>query len=124
MRKLAKKILIVFGTFFLGVGVIGIFVPLLPTTPFLLLSAGCYARSSKRLYDWLMSNRYFGRHLKDYMGGKGISLNLKIITLSLFVMTIAYSVIFIIDNNFWRMTLLLIGAGVSVHILAIKTKHK
>ena len=124
MRKLGKKILIVFGTFFLGVGVIGIFVPLLPTTPFLLLSAGCYARSSKRLYDWLMSNRYFGRHLKDYMGGKGISLNLKIITLSLFVMTIAYSVIFIIDNNFWRMTLLLIGAGVSVHILAIKTKHK
>jgi len=124
MRKLAKKILIVFGTFFLGVGVIGIFVPLLPTTPFLLLSAACYARSSKRLYDRLMSNRYFGRHLKDYIGGKGISLKLKIFTLSLFLMTIAYSVIFIIENTFWRMTLLLIGAGVSVHILAIKTKHK
>jgi len=124
MRKLAKKILIVFGTFFLGVGVIGIFVPLLPTTPFLLLSAACYARSSKRLYDRLMSNRYFGRHLKDYIGGKGISLKLKIFTLSLFLMTIAYSVIFIIDNTFWRMALLLIGAGVSVHILAIKTKHK
>jgi hypothetical protein len=124
MRKLGKKILIVFGTFFLGVGVIGIFVPLLPTTPFLLLSAACYARSSKRLYDWLMSNRYFGRHLKDYMGGKGISLKLKFFALSLFLITITYSVIFIIDNNFWRMTLLLIGAGVSIHILAIKTKHK
>ena len=124
MRKLEKKILIAFGTFFLGIGVIGIFVPLLPTTPFLLLSAACYALSSKRLYDRLMSNRYFGRHLKDYMGGKGISLKLKFIALSLFLMTIAYSVIFIIDNNFWRMTLLLIGAGVSVHILAIKTKHK
>ena len=124
MRKLAKKILIAFGTFFLGIGVIGIFVPLLPTTPFLLLSAACYARSSKRLYDRLMSNRYFGRHLKDYIGGKGISLKLKIFTLSLFLMTIAYSVIFIIDNTFWRMALLLIGAGVSVHILAIKTKHK
>jgi len=124
MRRLAKKILIVFGTFFLGVGVIGIFVPLLPTTPFLLLSAACYARSSKRLYDWLMSNRYFGRHLKDYVGGKGISLQLKLLALSLFLMTIAYSFIFIIDNVFWRRTLLLIGAGVSVHILALKTKHK
>jgi uncharacterized membrane protein YbaN (DUF454 family) len=123
MRKFEKKILIAFGTFFLGIGVIGIFLPLLPTTPFLLLSAACYARSSKRLYDRLMSNRYFGRHLKDYIGGKGISLKLKIFTLSLFLMTIAYSVIFIIDNTFWRMTLLLIGAGVSVHILAIKTKH-
>jgi len=124
MRRLTKKILIVFGTFFLGVGVIGIFVPLLPTTPFLLLSAACYARSSKRLYDWLMSNRYFGRHLKDYVGGKGISLQLKLLALSLFLMTIACSVIFILDNVFWRMTLLLIGAGVSVHILALKTKHK
>ncbi len=124
MKRLAKKILIVLGTFFLGVGVIGAFVPLLPTTPFLLLAAACYARSSKRLYDWLMSNRYFGRHLKDYVDGKGISLKLKIFTLSLLLMTIAYSVIFIIDNTFWRMTLLLIGAGVSVHIIAIKTKHE
>ncbi|MCJ7768908.1 MAG: YbaN family protein [Dehalococcoidales bacterium] len=60
-----KPILIVAGTLFVGLGVIGIFLPVLPATPFLLLAAACYARSSKRFYCWLLNNRWFGVHIKN-----------------------------------------------------------
>lgn len=119
-----KTALITFGTIFLGLGVIGIFVPLLPTTPFLLLSAGCYARSSQRLHHWLMNTRYLGHYLKDYKEGKGVPLKVKVFTLSLLLVAITYSIIFVVENLLWRVILFAIGGGVSIHILTIKTKRK
>ena len=68
------------GTFFVGLGIIGIFLPLLPTTPFLLLAAACYARSSKRFYNWLLNNKWFGNYIKNYRERKGIPLQIKIIS--------------------------------------------
>ncbi|MFH0931814.1 MAG: YbaN family protein, partial [Candidatus Zixiibacteriota bacterium] len=75
--------LIITGTFFVGLGVLGIFLPLLPTTPFLLLAAACYARSSKRFYNWLLNNRWFGSYIKDYKEGKGVPSKVKAISISL-----------------------------------------
>ena len=72
-RGYRRVLLIVAGSLCLALGVIGVIVPVLPTTPFLILAAICYARSSERGHRWLMSNRIFGTYLRDYLEGRGLS---------------------------------------------------
>ena len=123
--RLIRVILIIAGTIFLGFGIIGIFLPILPTTPFLLLSAACYARSSERFYNWLLNNKLFGNYIKNYREGKGVPLRFKIFTLSLLWITILFSIYYFIDNLWVEVILIIIAFGVTVHILTIKTfKHK
>ncbi len=86
--RLVRGLLMVGGTFFLVLGLIGIALPILPTTPFLLLAAFCYARSSKRFYDWLLNHRWFGEYIRDYQEGRGIPLKAKVMGLSLLWFTI------------------------------------
>ena len=124
ISKPVKILLIASGTFFIGVGIIGIFIPVLPTTPFLLLSAALYARSSQRFYNWLISNRIFGKFIKDYREGKGIPLKVKIITIILLWITIGCSAIFAIDIFWVRIILIIIAAGVTIHIIRIKPTDK
>ncbi len=113
--------LIITGTFFVGLGVLGIFLPLLPTTPFLLLAAACYARSSKRFYNWLLNNRWFGSYIKDYKEGKGVPSKVKAISISLLWATIIFSTVFITHNIFCKIILLVIAIGVTIHILSVLT---
>lgn len=124
ISKPVKILLIASGTFFIGVGVIGIFIPVLPTTPFLLISAALYARSSQRFYNWLINNKIFGRFIKDYREGKGIPLRLKITTVILLWVTIGCSAIFAIDIFWVRFLLFLIAVGVTIHIIRIRPKDK
>jgi hypothetical protein len=125
LNQLLRAILIISGTIFLGLGLIGIFIPILPTTPFLLLTAACYARSSQRFYNWLMNNKWFGNYIKNYREGKGIPLKFKILTISLLWLTILTSIYFVINNFLIEMILIIIAIGVTIHILTIKTyRHK
>jgi len=120
-NRFFRYLLIISGTIFLGFGIIGIFLPILPTTPFLLLAAACYARSSKRFYNWLMNNRWFGNYIKNYRDGRGVPLKFKIFTIFLLWITILVSV-FLVINNYWvKIILILIAIGVTIHILTIKT---
>jgi len=120
-NRLIRWVLIAAGSIFLGLGILGIFLPILPTTPFLLLAAACYARSSKKFYDWLINNKWFGLYIKNYREGRGVPLKVKIYTISLLWITILFSAFFII-NIFWvRIALILIAVGVTIHILTIKT---
>ena len=116
-----KIMLITAGTLFTGIGVVGIFVPILPTTPFLILAAACYIRSSKRLYDWLLSNRLFGKYLRNYLEKRGIPLSVKIVTITLLWATILLSAIVFVDVLFIRILLIIIAVGVTVHLLHIRT---
>lgn len=116
-----RILLIVCGTIATTLGVIGIIVPLLPTTPFLLLAAACYARSSERFYNWLLNNRLFGRYVKDYIERRGISLKAKVFTLVLLWVTIICSAVFATDTTWIRILLFAIAAAVTTHILLIKT---
>ncbi|MDP3025258.1 MAG: YbaN family protein [candidate division Zixibacteria bacterium] len=113
--------LIITGTFFVGLGVLGIFLPLLPTTPFLLLAAVCYARSSKRFYNWLLNNKWFGNYIKNYRERKGVPLKVKVLSISFLWITIGYSVVFVVHIFLVRIILILIAMGVTTHILSIKT---
>ena len=119
--ELRRYLLITIGSFFLSLGIIGIFLPLLPTTPFFLLAAACYARGSKRFYNWLLTNRWFGNYIKNYRERKGIPLKIKILAISFLWLAIAYSVIFVVHILLVRIILILIAIGVTIHIFSIKT---
>ena len=121
MGQLVRILLIIAGTFFIGVGILGIFLPLLPTTPFLLLAVGCYAKSSTKLYNWLLGNRYFGSYIRNYREGKGISLKVKITTILFLILTLGWTSIFVVKVWLGRIIMFFILIGVSTHILSFPT---
>jgi uncharacterized protein len=116
-----KYLLVTAGTISLGLGLIGIFVPLLPTTPFLLLAAACYARGSRRLHDWLMSRPRLGAYIRRYREGLGIPLGTKLFTVGLLWATIGVSLAVAAESAAVRIALLLIAAGVTIHVLTRPT---
>jgi uncharacterized membrane protein YbaN (DUF454 family) len=117
--KVKRLFFIVFGTFFLMIGFIGIIIPVLPTTPFLLLAAACYIRGSERLHHWLVNNRIFGEFIKNYMEGKGIKQRQKIFALIFLWLMIILSIFFIVDDSLLRIILLIIAITVSFHIIKL-----
>jgi len=119
--NLLRWVLIIIGSFFTGLGVLGIFLPLLPATPFLLLAAACYVRSSERFYNWLINNKWLGNYIKNYLEGKGVPLKAKVLSISLLWITIGYSVVFVVNIFPIRVILILIAIGVTIHILSIRT---
>jgi len=121
-NRLFRGILIIAGSIFLGIGIIGIVVPLLPTTPFLLLAAACYARSSKKFYNWLLNNKRFGPYITNYIEGKGMPLKIKIYAISIIWITILFSIFFIVENLLIRIILIIIAILVSTYLITIKTK--
>lgn len=116
-----KALYILLGTLSLFLGVLGIFLPLLPTTPFLLLTAALYVRSSPRLYAWLLSQPHLGAYIRNFREHKAIPLRAKIVSVALIWITISYSIIFIVPQWWLRLILLLIAAGTSYHILSFRT---
>lgn len=123
-QKWVRIVLIVGGTSSVAIGILGIFVPVLPTTPFLLLGAACYARSSQRFYDWLLNNKYFGNYIRNYRERKGIPLKGKVLALALLWATIGCSVAFAVEILFVRVLLIVIAIGVSIHIFSLRTLHE
>ncbi len=108
------------GTVALTLAVIGIFLPLLPTTPFLLLASACYVRGSDRLHRWLMRNKLLGPYLACLHNGSGIPLRAKIIALIFLWTSLAVSAWFV--PYFWvRLFLLVPGVGVTIYLLRTKT---
>lgn len=100
--------------------ILGVFLPLLPTTPFLLLASACYFRSSPRMYRWLASNRMLGNYIRNFQSGRGIPLRGKIATLLLLWASLSFS-IYRIDALVVQLILAAIGIAVSLMILRVKT---
>ncbi len=120
-NKISRYLLFFAGTLFLGLGLIGIVLPILPTTPFLLLTAACYARSSKRFYEWLINNKLFGKYIKNYRENNGIPLKGKILAISLLWTTIIFSTLFFINEFFISLFLVIIASFVTIYLIKIKT---
>lgn len=123
MRSTAKRrLLIAAGTLCAGLGIIGIFVPILPTTPFLLLAAACYMRSSERFYRWLTNNRVFGAYVRNYIEGRGMPIRMKLATILLLWLAIGLSIAFSVQSLVIRIILISIAVGVTVHIALIRRR--
>jgi uncharacterized membrane protein YbaN (DUF454 family) len=117
-----RALFFVAGTVSLVLGTIGIVLPILPTTPFLLLAVACYCRSSKRMTRWVLTNKYFGSYIRRYKEGKGIPIKTKIVALAALWITIGYSALFIV-NRWWIVQLILfaIAIAVSTHLITLPT---
>lgn len=120
LRPLGKILLIIAGFFCLALGVIGIFVPLLPTTPFLLLAAFCFLRSSRKLYDWLLNHRLFGPVVRNYLINRAVSLKTKIGAMVLLAGSLVLSMVLIARLPV-TIALTVVGLAVGTHILTLKT---
>ncbi|MBK8944474.1 MAG: YbaN family protein [Ignavibacteriae bacterium] len=118
MKKVVFKIL---GIFFVAIGIIGIFVPLLPTTVFLLIASYFFLKVSPELNTWLLQNKYLGIYLRNYKEKTGVPLIAKISSISLLWISILYTIFFLIQNVYLQIFLFLIAIIVSIHILSMKT---
>ncbi|MFI3330581.1 MAG: YbaN family protein [Rikenellaceae bacterium] len=117
-----KLILLLIGFLAMGLGVLGIFLPVLPTTPLLLLALWCFTRSSDRWRTWLLANKYFGDYLDGYFSGKGIYLSTKVYAISLLWLTLSYCA-YILDNIYLRILFLVIAISVTIHLCMLKTRN-
>ncbi|XHH09996.1 MAG: YbaN family protein [Candidatus Bathyarchaeia archaeon] len=124
-RKVLRVLLLIAGTISLGLGTVGIFFPILPTTPFLLVAAACYMRSSERMYNWLLKNRWFGDYLRNYQEGKGIPRKTKIVAITFLWVTLLFSAFVILSEILIaQIVLVCVAVGVSVHLIRLPTLRK
>lgn len=107
------------GFLFVALGVLGIFLPILPTVPLLLLALACFARSSERFYCWLLNHAHLGPLVKPYLDGRGMTRTSKLKALILLWISITASVVFLIDLSWVRGLLLIIALGVTCYLLRL-----
>ncbi|MCL2561646.1 MAG: DUF454 family protein [Rikenellaceae bacterium] len=106
-----------------GLAFLGAVLPLLPTTPLLLLALWFFSRSSEKLRYWLLNNRMFGKYLDDYTKGRGIPMRVKVVALAMLWAAISYSALWVVNALWVSVLLFLIAIGVTIHILKLKTKR-
>ena len=121
MRSTSKALFRIAGLLSLGLGITGVFIPLLPTTPFLLLAAFLFSRSSERLHRWLLEHRLLGTYLRNYREGPAMTRQHKVLTLMFLWTGLGSSIAFAVHGLWARLALFAIGAGVTAHLLRIRT---
>ncbi len=116
-----KIVLWIIGIITLALGFIGIFIPVFPTTPFLLVALACFVNSSSKMHRFILENKYLGPYVKDYTSGNGIPMRAKWRAVSLIWITIGFSAIFVLDQWSLRLLILSIATLVSIYIFTRKT---
>jgi len=121
MNRYTKALLVALGTCSVALGVVRMVLPLIPTTPFLLLAVYCYGRSSPRFLRWLLANRCFGAYLDNYLTGRGMVLRDKVVSLT--TLWIALGITGATAVTGWRGRALLaaVGVGVTAHLVRLRT---
>jgi len=119
--KIYRYFLVVLGTISLALGILGIFLPLLPTTPFLLLTAALYFRGSEKFYNWLINHKILGEYIRNFRENRAIPLRVKIISVSLLWITILSSAYFFVPYWWAKLIMIIIAILVTKHILSFKT---
>ncbi len=120
--KLVRIVCNVGGGVCVGLAALGLILPLLPTTPFLLLAAALFFRGSKRLYDWLVGNRHFGPLIRDYQAGRGIPRRAKVSAILLLWLTIGATVMWAVGAVWIRLLLIAIAIGVTLYLARLPVR--
>lgn len=116
-----KLVLLTVGWISLGLGTIGLFLPVLPTTPFVLLAAACFLRSSERLHGWLVEHPTFGTHIADYLAGHGLTRRTKMVAIGTLWASVALSTIVFVPHALADAIIIVIAAAVTVYLLRLPT---
>ena len=119
-----RVLLVIAGTTCVVLGVIGIFTPLLPTTPFILLAAACYARASTRFYRWLLANRTFGPMIVEWRRHRSIPYRTKMISIVLMSVTMAISTIFFVRPLWLQLAIAACGVGLAAWMYRIPSRDR
>lgn len=122
-KRMKNKLLIFIGSLSLFLGLLGIALPLLPTTPFLLLSATCYFHGSDKLYHWLMTHPTLGPYIHSFREDKAIPLRVKVVSVSLVWITLLYCIFFVVNPLWLKFLLFALAVGISCHILSYATRR-
>jgi uncharacterized membrane protein YbaN (DUF454 family) len=115
-----RWLLLAAGGLCLGVGFVGIFLPLVPTTPLVIVAAICFARSSQRAYGWLTSNRLFGGHLRDYLEGKGLAWKARLAVLGFMWLVTGLTALLVVENLAIRSALVVVAVAVTIHVALLR----
>ncbi len=116
-----RLILICIGWLSVAAGIVGIFLPLVPTVPFLLLAAACFSRSSERFHGWLLKHKRLGPLLHDYLQGTGIPLRAKVTAIGMVWVSFLTSAFIFVQVTWFRVLLLAIASGITVYLLGLPT---
>ena len=122
--KMMRGVYIVVGTIALVIGAIGLFLPVIPTTPLVILAAACYYRGSDRLHNWILSSRWFGETVKNYQEGRGLTRDTKVRAISMMWAMILISAWFFVSNLFVRVAIICVAIGVTVYLIKLPTLEK
>lgn len=122
MRTALRYLLLACGLIALALGVIGLFLPVLPTTPFILLAAACFLRSSKRLHALVVGHPVLGPPVQDFFAGRGISRRTKTVAITTLWASILGSAWFCVPSPWLDGLLVAIAAGVTVYLLKLPTR--
>jgi hypothetical protein len=121
--SLVRGLLITGGTICVVLGVIGIFMPLLPTTPFMLLAAACFARSSRRFHDWLLANRTFGPLIREWEQHRSIPRRTKLTAIALMSLTLAVSIVFFVEPRWLQALLATMGLALAIWMYRLPSRQ-
>ena len=116
-----RLFLTLLGLISLGLGILGAFLPVLPTTPLLLLSAALFLRGNQKLYDWLMNHPKLGTYISNFTKHKAIPLRVKIVSITFLWLTLLNCAIFVTDHIALRLFFIILATAVTIHILSYKT---
>jgi uncharacterized membrane protein YbaN (DUF454 family) len=122
ISPITKYFYLITGFILVGVGIIGIFLPLLPTTIFLILASVCFLKSSPKANEWLRNHKILGVYIDNYQNKTGLTRNAKIANIITLWTSISLSAFLLTDELYIRIILLVIAIGVTIHLLMIKTK--
>lgn len=123
-QRLARSVFLVLGFVFVTLGFIGAFLPVLPTTPFLLVAAACYARASARFYNWLLNNRTFGPTIREWRRYRSIPYRTKLTAIVLMSLTLASSIVFFVREPLLQAALAALGVGLAVWLYRIPSRDR
>jgi uncharacterized membrane protein YbaN (DUF454 family) len=130
-NRVVRVLWLTLGIVCLVLGTVGMMLPILPTTPFLLAASACFCKSSERMNNWLLNNRLFGSYIRNYKEGHGIPMKTKIIALAVLWITISISTVFFLGRmlpNFlvlpMQLVMVAVAVGVTIHIVRLPTYRK
>ena len=129
--RIIRALWLISGFICIGLGTIGIVLPILPTTPFLLAAAACFCKSSTRMYGWLLNNKWFGEYIRNYREGRGLTIKTKITVLAVLWITLGISIIFLLERLLpfqivlpMQIIMICVGVGVSFHVVKLPSFKK
>lgn len=120
MNALKKNLMIVLGSLAIVIGAIGVALPILPTTPFIIIAALCFSTSSPKMYSWLSNNRYFGEYISNHRDKTGVTKKTKAYSITFLWTLLIVSMFFMKDNTWMLILLIIVGLVVTVHIMLLR----